>query len=303
MASPRHVAVVGLAGRELRYAEVEAGASPRLRRLGTCDFEGDVSAAVFADGAAGGGDADTLDALCAALADVYDGAALDVLVVTAHPTETTGFFAPLPDGLAPAVREEQLRQEAALLSDLPPSQPVRIRAVPVRTEQAADGGRTWYHVVHVAEPVHARLALLAQAVGAPAYDLADTARAVSTFLRQTVPAGVTMAVGVYPAHTEVAVVRNGALLFGYHGAGRSPEDTAYFALAAAERAGVVPEAVDRVALYGEPAAMPGRLAILDDMLGRTGAPLDPFDVFGRRPAGLAPEEAAAFAPLLGASIV
>ena len=298
-APPARLAVVGLAGRVLHYAEVETGPVPRLRRLGSCDFEADAEAAVFADGASGGGDADALEALCDALAEVFAGIAPHHLVVAAHPTATTGFFTPLPSGLAPAARDEQLRQEAALLSDAPPTQPVRVHAAPVRAEAdpALGGDRTWYHVVHVAEPVHARLALMAQATGADGYDLTDTGRAAATLVGT--PPGTTLVVGLYPAHTEVAVVVGGALAFGYHGAGHTPEDTAYYALAAADRVGATQADVARVSVYGD--ADPARTRLLAEMTGRAAEPLDPFAPFGRR-LDVDPATAAAFAPVLGAAL-
>jgi hypothetical protein len=294
--APR-LALVGLAGRVMHYAEVETGAAPRLRRLGSCDFEADAEAAVFADGASGGGDADALEALCAALAEVFAGIAPHRLVVTAHPTATTGFFTPLPSGMTAAARDEQLRQEAALLSDVPPTQPVRVHAAPIRAETGPGGDRTWYHVVHVAEPVHARLALLAQATGADGYDLTDTARAASALVGT--PPGTTLVVGLYPAHTEVAVVTDGALAFGYHGAGHTPEDTAYYALAAADRVGATQADVARVAVYGS--ADDARTRLLAEMTGRPAEVLDPFAPFGRR-FDVDPSTAAAFAPVLGAAL-
>ncbi len=298
MAAPSaRLAVVGLAGRVMHYAEVETGAAPRLRRLGTCDFEADAEAAVFADGASGGGDADALQSVCEALGEVFAGIAPHQLVVAAHPTVTTGFFTPLPAGLAPAARDEQLRQEAGLLSDVPPTQPVRVHAAPVRAEGPPGAERTWYHVVHVAEPVHARLALLAQATGADGYDLTDTARAASTLVGT--PPGTTLVVGLYPAHTEVAVVAGGALAFSYHGTGHTPEDTAYYALAAADRVGTSPSAVGRVCVYGSADA--ARTRLLAEMTGRAAEPLDPFAPFGRR-LDLDPATAAAFAPVLGAAL-
>ncbi len=308
-ASPdvRRVAVIGLAGRLMRYTEVEhtGDGAPRLRRLGACDFAADAAAAVFADGTAGGGDADALADLVAALGEVFAGIGPHTLVVAAHPTDTTGFFTPLPSGLDPHARDEQLRQEAALLSDVPPAQPVRVRAAAVRAEGLPEGERTWYHVVHVAEPVHARLALLAQATGATAYDLIDSTRAASNLLEAGptagTAAGLTVAVGAYAGHTEVALVADGALVFGYHGAGATPEDTAYFALAAAERVGVAPDAVARVVLYGDDADA-DRTRLLDEMTGQTATPLDPFAPFGRRPDGVDPFEASAFAPVLGAAL-
>ena len=294
------LAIISLSGQALRYAEVEPGADgPRLRRLGTCDFEGEAARAVF-----GGGHPDTLDAVREALGEVFAGTRARALVVAAHPPDTTSFFAVLPSGMDAEAREAHLRQEAALLSDVPPTQPVRVRAVPVRTETHADGERTWVHVVHVAEPVHARLALLAQALGVTTYDLADTTRAAAATLRATdaapTPGALSLAVGVYPAHTEVALMRDGAFVFGYHGPGATPEDTAYFALAAVERVGATLDALVRVAAYGDPACT-GRTALLDEMTGQATVALDPFGPFGRRPA-VSPADLAAFVPVLGATL-
>ena len=297
VAPPARLAVVGLAGRVMHYAEVETGLAPRLRRLGSCDFEADAEAAVFADGASGGGDADALEALGGALAEVFAGIAPHHLVVAAHPTATTGFFTPLPSGLAAHARDEQLRQEAGLLSDVPPTQPVRVHAAPVRAEGGPGAERTWYHVVHVAEPVHARLALMAQATGADGYDLTDTGRAASTLVGR--PPGTTLVLGLYPGHTEVAVVVGGALAFGYHGDGHTPEDTAYYALAAADRVGAAQADIARVAVYGH--VDPARTRLLAEMTGRAAEPLDPFVPFGRR-LDVDPATAAAFAPVLGAAL-
>lgn len=294
------LAVISLSGRALRYAEVEPGEDgPRLSRLGTCDFEGEAARAVF-----GGGHPDTLDAVRDALGEVFAGTRARALVVAAHPPDTTSFFTVLPSGMDADAREAHLRQEAALLSDVPPTQPVRVRAVPVRTEAHADGERTWYHVVHVAEPVHARLALLAQVLGVTTYDLADSTRAAAAALRATAappPAGaLSLALGVYPDSTEVALVRDGAFVFGYHGPSATPEDSAYFALAAVERLGATPDALARVAVYGDPACT-GRTALLDEMTGQAAVPLNPFGPFGRTP-DVSPAELAAFVPVLGATL-
>ena len=292
--APRTVVAAGLSGRTLRYAEaVASDGGPRLRRLGAADFPDDVAAAVF-----GSGDPDAIAAVADALADGLGGTAADVLVIAAHPTVTTSFFTPLPAALAPDDRDVQIRQEAALLADLAPTQAVRVRAHRLRTEPGADGAdRTWYHVVHVAEPVHARLSLLADALGVDGYDLADSTRAVAA----VAPAeGVSLTVGTYAGHTEVAVSRDGAFLFGTHGPSTAPADTAYFALAALQQARATADEVARVAVYGDDATAE-RLALLAEFVGRDTEPLDPFSRFGRRPEA-DPAELAAFGPVLGAAL-
>ena len=306
--APRSVAVVGFSGAAMRYAEVESGGPAlRLLRLGTCDFDVDVEAAVF-----GAGDDGALALVADALGNVFSGTAARSLVVTVPATASTTFFTPLPAALAPDARDEQIRQEAALLADVAPATPVRVRAVPVRAEATADGERRWYHVLHVAEPVHARLGPLAAAVGAGGYDVADASRAAAAVVRALPDASgrVDLVVGAHAAHTEVAVVRDGALLFSHHGPGATPEDTAYFALAALDAVGLDGASVGRLFAYGDAladtdpaeAGGPTRLALISGLTGVAAVPLDALALFGRPVGGASPWELSAFAPLLGSAV-
>lgn len=308
--SPRTpvLAVIALGGDAMRYAEVEATADgPRLRRLGTCDFELDAEAAVFGSASADG-DPD-LSVVSDALRDVFAGTSARSLVVATAATGSTAFFTPLPAGMSAGARDEQFRQEAALLADVPPATPVRVRAVPVRTE-GADSERRWYHVLHVGEGVHARLGRLAAALGVGSYDVADTARAAAVVARSLgADAGVDLLVGAYGAHTEAAVVRDGVLLFSHHGPGATPEDTAYFALATLEATGLDAASVGRLFAYGDGlgdglgdgADAPPRLAMLAGLTGTAPRALDALPLFGR-PVGASPWELAAFGPVLGAAL-
>lgn len=292
----RVTAAVALSGPDLHYAEVvrHAGAA-RLRRLGAVDFAFDAEQAVF-----GHGDSDALASVGAALAEVLDGTEAQALVVAAHPTRTTSFFTPLPEGVSESARDAQLRQETALLADLPPTLAVRVRAVPVRSEGGAGGARRWYHVVHVGEPVHVRLSLLAGGLGVPSYDVADTTRAVAPLATGAEGGGVDVVVGAYREHVEVALCRAGELLFAHGGAATTSEDTAYYTLSALQHAGLDAFEVGRLLTYGT-VADGGRFALAAQLLDREPAPLDPFAPFGRQPGGDA-AELAAFAPVLGAAL-
>ena len=298
-APTRTLALVGLSGAVLRFAEVvERGAAgPRLRRLGAVDFAFDAERAVL-----GEGDPEALRDVTAALTDALGGTEAEALAVVAHPPVTTTFFTPLPVGLPDDARDVQLHQEAALLADVAPTQAVRVRAVPVRTERARGTEREWFHVVHVGEAAHARLSLLADGLGVPGYDVVDATRAVAAALLATVPpgGGVDLAVGVYEAHTEVALCRDGAFLFGHHGPGTTPADTAYFALAALQEAGLDVADAGRLFVYGD-AATDDRLGLTGEFLGRGPEPLDPFGAFGRR-VEIPDAERASFAPVLGAAL-
>lgn len=294
-------AVVGPVGRSIHYAEADRpeGVGPRLQRLGTCDFDVDIESAVFGDG-----DPADLDTVATALREVFGEGTSRTLVVVAPPTRTTSFFTPLPAELAPAAAGEHLRQEASLLADVAPTQPVRVRAVPIRIEAVEGGARRWFHVVHVPEPVHARLGLLAQALGATGYDLIDSTRAgaLAVLARVGAGPGLYAAVGAHPAHTEVAVVRDGAFLFGHVTVDATPADTAYFAFAALQRVGVGFADLDGLYAYGSGLGG-GRLDELAAFAGHAPAPLDVLDRFGRRPEGVPAETLAAFAPVLGGALV
>lgn len=294
MEPARPVAVAGLSGRTLRYAEViraSPAGGPQLRHLGAADFPVDIERAVYVEG-----DTEIVQAVADALVNGLSGTEASTLIVAVHPAVTTSFFTPLPVGLDPDVRDGQLRQEAALLADLSPTQAVRAQSQPVRIEPTASGAREWFHTVHVSESVHQRFSVLTDALGILDYEVIDTTRAAAASAGGE---GLALVVGAYEAHTEVAVARDGVFLFGTHGPSTAPADTAYFALAALQQAGVAGLDVDRLVIYGDDATS-DRLELVVEFIGLDREPLDPFARFGRRPHAPA-SELAAFGPILGAA--
>ena len=307
--------VAALEGRALRYAEVErpADSAPRLRRLGTCDFDLDPEAAVLGpDGVEG------LDAVSAALREVFRESAPRTLALVARPSALVSFFSPLPEGLSAPARYAQLQEEAALLADVPAAQPVRIRAVPVRSEDMPSGRHRWHHVVHVPEAVHARVTLLARSLGAGTYDLLDSTQTAGAVVQALLERGreddfgppprpFALAVGSYDDHAEFSLSRAGesgarpTWHFGLHAAGGAPADAAYFVVAMLERIGVAAEDVGRVFLYGQHAELSEHDA-LAAVFANPPEPLDPMPLFGRRPDGVPPAALAVFAPCLGAVV-
>ena len=311
-ASRAPLAVIGLSGSALRYAEIErdaavdrsAGRVPgRLLRLGTCDFEVDIEQGVLSDGAPY-----AIQGIGEALREVFKDTTAQALVIVAHPPHTTSFFTPVPVGMDAAARDEQLRQEAALLADVSSDEPVRVRAVPLRLDTIGGTPHRWHHVTHVSEPIHARLSLLARALGVDRYDLSDSPRAAAAIVRATVavgggnPGDIELAVGAYASHTEVSLSQGRSWLFGHYGPGSSPEDTAYFALAALERIGIAPAGVARLHVYGDEGRLDERLGVLSSLLDKEPRPLDPLSLYGRRPDGISADHLAGFAPVLGATL-
>ncbi|HIG74005.1 MAG TPA: hypothetical protein EYQ24_05360 [Bacteroidetes bacterium] len=304
---PRRIATIGLQGPLLRYAEVDSDAS--LRRLGTVEFEGDAERTLLGDGGPPLGPA--LERAIREVFDVDASGSPDALIVAAHPSHTVSFTSPLPESLSDEERHEHLRQEAALLADVPAGRPVRIRAVPVRTQalarraEASPEPHRWHHVLYLSEAVHARLSLLARALGVGSYDLIDTTRAAATIAARLDPSGdldrVVLAIGVYGSHSEYALLQGGEWTYGHHGMGDTPEDTAYYALALMERLGIDPETTRRLFVYGDD-ARPERVDLLSQMLTLEPEPLDPLVLFSRRPPQADPTQLSAFAPLLGVAL-
>lgn len=310
---PPTIAAVEIHGRVIRYGELvraENDGPGILRKLGTCDFEFSATEAVFGDVAPR-----DFDTVVEAVAEIFKGSNAHVLRVAAHPPVLTGFFTPLPEGMAASDRHEQLRQEAALLADVSASQPVRIRAVPIRTEDVAVAERPephrWHHVLHVPEPVHARIMLMARALNMGTYDLLDTTRVaarVVTVLDEMAPippmAGqsdspYTLALGAYDDHVELSIVYDGAWFHGHHGLVGAPDDAAYFAAALLDRIGLGTSDIGRFLLYGENAE-PADFRLLTDLLGQQPTLVDPLALFGRAPAGASPALLASYVPCVGA---
>ena len=280
-----------------------------LRRLGTIEFDGDAERTLLGDGGPPLGPA--LERAVREVFAVGTDRAPEALIVAAHPSHTISFSTPLPESMDPVERHEQLRQEAALLADVPAGRPVRIRAVPVRTEplartaEATPEAHVWHHVLYLSEAVHARLSLLARALGVGSYDLVDTTRAAAALVQKLDESAdlsrVTLAVGAYGGHTEYALCRGGEWAYGHHGPGSAPEDTAYYALALLERLGLDADTPRRLFVYGDDTSE-ARTGLLTQMLGLQPELLDPLVLFDRRPPEADRAQLAGFAPLLGVGI-
>lgn len=306
----RFRAGIELYGRVMRYAEVELGARgdgeapPRLLRLGACDFDFDVSEALLdLSGPT------HLDTVATAVREIFAKSRAESLRVALHPWRCTSFFSPIPEGTVPADRLEQLKQEAAMLSDAAVGRPVRVQATSVRIEALPDGRRShWHHVLRLPEAVHARLAHVAKPFGGESrdggYEVVDTtgaAAAIAARLAHPPEADDTafsLAVGVYDDRTEFTLTRGETWYHGHH-AEAGVHDAAYFGAALLDRLGIAPRRVRRLFLYGD-AAEPGMVAPLSAFLDVDAEPLNPLRLFRLAPSEASPYALAAYAPCVGA---
>ena len=301
---------IELHDRVMRYAEIALdGDAARLLRLGACDFDFAVTDALLALTGSG-----HLDTVATAVREIFDGSSAARVRVVVHPWNSTSFFSPLPEAMPPAERFEQLRQEAAMLSDASVARPVRVKTTPVRIETLADGRRAhWHHVLRFSESVHARLAHTVGSVGGDerevTHEVADTTAAAATVLARLLAdptdgtpdddAPFALAVGVYGAHTEVALCRGETWVVGHYAEADVRVDGAYFVAALLDRVGVRAVEVGRLFVYGEPgdAAAAGGL---EELLGLPAEPLDPLQVLDSARSGADALALAAYVPVLGA---
>lgn len=302
-------AAITLEGRAIRYADVEKrGVEPlKLRRLGTADFDFDVAEAVLGSTAPS-----NLDVVLEAVSQILRDTPAKTLKVLVHPDSLVGFFTPLPEHMSAVERHEQLRQEAALLADVTPADPVRIRAVPLRSEEveSIDGvvAHRWHHVYHLPEAVHARLTLIARALNVGTYDIVDSTRAAIQVVRALDRIGATndappnkpisLVLGWYASDVELGLMVDGEWHYSHHASVGSPDDAAYFASALLERLSLPVSDVGRLLLYGEGIDLE-EFALLADLTNTRPELLNPLEIFGRNPSGATKELLASYVTSIG----
>ena len=301
-AKPR--AGVEVYGRVMRYAEVRGGGAAPLHlvRLGACDFDFDVAEALL--GLAG---PTHLDTVATAVREIFADSAARTLAVAVHPWNCTSFFSPLPAGMPPAERFEQLRQEAAMLSDASVARPVRVKATPVRIETLADGQVAhWHHVLRLSDSVHARFDHVATEPEGEGsrwkHDFVDTTAAAAAVVGRRPEMdddAFALAIGVYGSRSEVALCRGATWHYGHHAEAGALEDGAYFVAALLDRLGVDPSDLAHLFLYGDgidAEAVEG----VEALLGLRARPLNPLDMFRPARSGADPLTLASYAPVIGA---
>lgn len=299
---------VELHDRVMRYAEIDLGdgadAEVRLLRLGACDFD-----FVAADTLLALTGTSHLDTVATAVREIFDGSEATTLHVAVHPWNSTSFFSPLPEGMPPAERFEQLRQEAAMLSDASIARPVRVKTTPVRIETLAEGRRIhWHHVLRFSESVHARLGhiagSMAEGKGKVKHEVVDTTSAAAAVIARSRPEdgeddSFSLAVGVYDGRTEMALCRGETWHFGHYAEADVQNDGAYFVAVLLDRLGVAPGEIGRLFLYGG-AKTTEAVAGLEALLGLEAEPLNPLHALRLARSGADDLALAAYVPVLGA---
>ncbi len=242
---------IELDGSVLRYAEIEhIGERARLLRLGSCDFEFDLTEEL-PDAAP-----EKLATLGDALEDVFAGSKASSLSVAVHPPAGCYFFAPLPSGMPNAERQAHLKQQASFLMGDPPDLTPHVEDERLYTE-SLDGNDTvdWFYALVFSEEAYASYAELLDRLpfgsSRPVASMSAAAAVMRRLQGDEQPGSLySLAVGVYNSHFEFTLCRGAQWRFAHHAPGGPPEDCAYYVAGLLNRMGVPTDDVERLYLYG-----------------------------------------------------
>lgn len=252
------LAAIDIYGSQLRYAEVEneEDAPPRLLRLGSCSFDFDVVDDLVRSGAPQHG-----GEVVAALQEAFDETEASRLRICVHPPDSFTFFTPIAAELPVRSRQEQIHQQAALLTGTRDPEGLDLASQTVRTAQDSEGEAVmWVHVLATPGAVHERLGHLASSLPVTGFDWVVSTQAAARVAAQTDLTGITqaqalrpftMSVGRYDGHTEYTLSRDRQWYHShYTHEADTPTDRLYFAIGLLNRLGVSPGAVGRLFVYG-----------------------------------------------------
>ena len=267
----------------LRYAEVENNDSQyRLLKLGSCEFEFDMSEALSSRA-----QPLYLDTLAEALNDVFAESIASDLHIVFHPSNCFSFFTPLYVDLTEEERKLRLQEEATLLTASDKLVPLHLTADVVYTETLENGRIVeWFHVLGIEEQVHHQLSMVLNSLphSSIRFNLSTrgTANAIECIARKerrdiVGHAAYTLAIGYYKTHIEYALCRRGRWYFSHHTDSSAPADGVYFALSLLRRLNIEKSSIGQIYIYGEDIEAEV-FSLLQDVFERTPEVLNPMEI-------------------------
>ncbi len=295
----------------LRYAEVEQyGNRYRLLRLGSCDFDFDLTQELLSHTSSG-----NLETVAEALKDVFAGSVSEQISVAIHPPGGYSFFTPLANSLTSVQREARIAEEVKLLTyPAVESTSLHVTADPVYEETMEDGrGVSWFHVWAMHDFVHERFQQIFGALPYRTHQLKlsmQAAAAVVTGLEErgknraarTGEVAYTLALGWYGSHVEYTLCRNGRWYFSHYATVQSLADSAYFAVTLLRRLGLRPSDIVQVYVYGR-GIEENDFAIFAAIFDTQPERLNPIPVVDLDPGSLSTDfDAEAYVPCIGVAL-
>ncbi len=243
-------ASIDLQGRDLRYAEIEQyGARYRLLRLGSCDFDFDITREIVQEP-----ESSKLISVREALRDVLSGSVASVMRFVLHPPAVRTFFSAVPLDFPRSSLRIRAQQEAALLYGVGPRLTVDHE---IAVEARGDGSSAaWQSISVTLADVRRKLTRLAAALPGAELEVVSGRVAGGHALRRYQQvrgqdeAGVVLAVGCYPDHFDIVYGSENEWLFSCLSPGSAESDAAYFSAETLGRLGYAPGDVSRVLTFG-----------------------------------------------------
>lgn len=295
----------------LRYAEIEQyGDRYRLLRLGSCDFDFDVSHELLH-----AEQSTNLETVTEAVRDVFAGSVSEQLNIALHPPGGYSFFTPLDSSYSEAERAARIDQEIDLLTHEPGgAASLRVASDLVFEESMEDGrGVSWYHVWAMKDTVHDRFEHIFKALPYPVNRLRlsmQAAASVVATLNGRLPSrppasgrpGYALVVGWYGSHVEYTLCRNGRWYFSHFGSVQSPADSAYFAVTLLRRLGIASSDVTGVYVYGREVSRTD-FSVFGAVFDLEPQRLNPIQVVDIDPGSLSADfDAEAYVPCIGVAL-
>jgi hypothetical protein len=262
---------IELCGSALRYAEVEhIGPSSRLLRLGSCEFDFDVSRDVLEKAVSA-----QADTLVRALSDVFQGSHSSRLNVVLHPPGCYSFFTTVPASLENADVEARVERDLALLT--PAESPLRASIDRLGTRVNGNGDHEWVHVLAVPVHVHYRLDRLMRNLPQEEYRLITSMRSLAPAFAAQAEDGLALGIGWYRSHVEYTLSRDKSWYFSHFTTAGASVDTLYFAVDFLRRLGHGPKEIRTVLCYGDTVDH-GAMRLIRRIFGTEPRQIDPLSL-------------------------
>lgn len=297
-------ASIDLSWATLRYAEAaHAPSGIRPLRLGSCDFDFDITNELLTDSAS-----EHLDVVGQALADVFTGSSAESLRVVVHPPSAHSFVTVVPSDLAGPERAQRFQQEAALMAGTSADEGLHVAASTISADTHLDVEPV--QVLAVPTAWHARFETIVDRLPHDRVEWMLSTQAAARVMAQPMShdasvdpmhAAIGLVVGAYPEYTELGLLRNGHWYYSHYVDAEEPMDAAYNAMALLDRLEIPREAVTQIGLYGLGASA-GAFAPFETVFGIAPAPIQPFEALGIDPDAVQESGfgAGAYVPCIGA---
>ncbi len=301
-------ASIEFSGQLMRYAEIQSKGADQniLRRLGSCEFDFDLVAAL--SGASGLGQ---LRAISDSLQDVFGDSDSESLGIVLNSSLCDSFFTLASSDSDEEQIRDQIHYESELLRSDSGVDWGDIRYEPVRTQLIEGREHTWFHVIRVSSPIIARLETLLIHLPIPNYTLTTTYRSVGSLMEsslnqvQKLDEGIgntIIALGCFDSHLECSVVDKDKWIFGHSEQNRKSNNPSYYTASILKLLKLAPKQIGNIFLYGE---VMDRLSPInfEQIFRYAPSKIDPFIAFDPPPTSAVSElSSEEYAACLGAAL-